>query len=233
MNAKKKIRTVDEEVQAYKQFHIDDYGRFVRKSFGIVNQGEVLQWNWHIGYIADILAYYIRRVAEGKPRLHHLIFNIPPRSLKTYLVSMCLPAWAWLIEPSLKFVNTSYSSSLSIKHNVKTKRLVESRWYQSYSDVQIRHDQNQKILFENTDGGSREATSTGGSITGSGGNIIIIDDPQNPKMAASDLAREETLIYFDETLTSRLNRPDIDMFIIVMQRLHEEDLTGHVLKKKP
>ena len=204
-------------LQSYKRFYEQRYYRFLKKSFEVQHKEPFVE-NWHIEYIADILQGYIERVARREKRKKHLIINIPPRSLKSFSVSIALPAWAWLINPNLKFINTSYSSLLSVEHNIKTRRLVTSDWYTKFSGIRLATDQNQKSRFENTQGGSRVATSVGGSITGGGANVIIIDDPQNPQEVASEVGIEAAIKYFDETLSTRLDNPETDIFIIVMQR---------------
>ena len=138
-------------------------------------------------------------------------------------------------ELSLKFISSSYSKDLSIDHNVMARRLIESEWYQmQWGDrFEITSDQNTKGKFDNTAGGFRTCTSTGGTITGKGGDIVIVDDPINPKQSLSDRKRTDANHFFDQTLRSRLDDPDTGIYIVVMQRLHEEDLTGHLLKNDP
>lgn len=135
----------------------------------------------------------------------------------------------------MKFISSSYSLSLSIGHNVLSRRVLDSDWFNMYwGDLyEFTDDQNTKTHFENDKGGFRTCTSTGGTITGKGCDILVIDDPTNPQQAESDVKREEANIFFDRTLTTRLNRPEIGIFIVVMQRLHEDDLTGHLLSKDP
>jgi predicted phage terminase large subunit-like protein len=206
---------------------------FVKDAFEVLHSNEKIVDNWHIKYLCDILQAEIFRIIEGRPKTQDIIINIPPRSLKSFICTIVLPAWAWLHKPSLKFIGSSYSSSLAIEHNVKTRRIVESQWYKEHwgTKINLANDQNTKSEFENTAQGVRRSTSTGGAVTGSGADVIIIDDPLNPKQARSDVERANANKFFNETLITRLNRPEIGLFIVVMQRLHEDDLTGHLLKK--
>lgn len=208
---------------------------FVKDAFMVLHNGECIVDNWHVKYICDILQAEIERICANIPKKQDIIINVPPRSLKSFIVAVCLPAWAWIPKQSLKFIGSSYSADLSIEHNVLSRRLIENPWYRNKwgQKVVLSLDQNTKSKFENTATGSRRATSTGGAITGAGANIVIIDDPINPEKARSDVERDTANRFFDQTLSSRLNTPMVDIFIIIMQRLHENDLTGYLLRERP
>ncbi|MCP3660175.1 MAG: phage terminase large subunit [Bacteroidetes bacterium] len=190
--------------------------------------------NWHIKYICDILQEETERIKNRIPKEKDIIINVPPRSLKSFIVSICWPAWSWIPMPSMQFIGTSYSSDLAIEHNVKCRRLIESDWYTNYwgNKVILTTDQNTKGKFENTHNGFRRATSTGGTLTGTGGNIIFCDDPINPKKAVSEVERKNAIDFFTQTLSTRLNEEKIGLFLIIMQRLHEDDLTGYLLQNE-
>jgi len=213
----------------------NSFYEFVISSFYILNPNETLLNNWHIKFICDVLHAEIERLIRGEPKEQDIIINVPPRSLKSFIVSVCLPAWTWIKKPSLKFIGSSYSDSLSTELNLLNRRLIQSEIYQDFwgDKIKLSGDQNLKTYFENTDGGIRRCTSTGGSITGSGADVIMVDDPQNPKMAFSDAERKTSIDFFNFTLSTRLNNPSVGLFIIIMQRLHEEDLSGHLLEKNP
>ena len=208
---------------------------FCKDAFEIIHAGKKLVPNWHIKLICDRLQEEAERMRDGRPRTRHLIFNIPPRSLKSEMITVFFSAWIWIHAPSVKFISSSYSAGLSIDHNVMARRVVESEWFRKNwgAGFALTTDVNTKSRYENDHDGSRECTSTGGTVTGKGGDIIVIDDPVNPKQAMSEKERREANDFFDLTLSTRLNDPDHGLFIIVMQRLHEEDLCGHVLKKEP
>jgi predicted phage terminase large subunit-like protein len=223
-----------EVLNAERQLYQDSYYEFLKQAFSVLHVGEPIVDNWHIKKICLLLQRRGEQMLLGQPG-KNLIINIPPRSLKSIIVSVVYPAWLWTISPKIKVITSSYNSSLSTDHNMLTRRLVESDWYQELwgHKIQMAPDQNQKGYFENTATGSRRATSTGSGITGKGGDIIIIDDPIDPTRAASEVERVTANKYFDETLSTRLNSPDIGFFIVVMQRLHELDLTGHILEQDP
>ena len=206
---------------------------FVKDAFEVIHHDEELVDNWHIKYLCGVLQLEVERIVAGIPKTNDLIINVPPRSLKSFITTICLPVWMWLKKDTLKFIGASYSASLSIEHNMKSRRIVESEWFKErWPHIQLAKDQNTKSEFENSAGGNRRATSTGGAITGSGADIIAIDDPTNPKLARSEVERKNANVFHDETLSTRSNDPAVGLFIIIMQRLHEDDLTGHVLKKE-
>ena len=151
--------------------------------------------------------------------------------MKSISVSVALPAWTWTLEPSKKFLFASYALSLSIRDSVKCRRLIESPWYKSYFGemFELTSDQNQKQRFENDKTGIRLATSVDGALTGEGGDIILVDDPHNVREAESGTVREGVLDWWNQAMQTRLNDPKNGAFVIIMQRVHENDLTGHIL----
>ena len=181
--------------------------------------------NWHI----DAVCEHLQAVVNGDIR--RLIINIPPRHMKSITAAVALPAWAWIDNPSKRFLFASYAGSLSVRDSVKCRRLIASRWYQeNFGHIfQLTGDQNQKQRFENDKTGMRIATSVDGALTGEGGDIIVIDDPHNVREAESATVREGVLDWWDQAMQTRLNDPKTGAFIIIMQRVHEKDLTGHIL----
>jgi len=191
-------------------------------------------WGWHLDAIGDHLAAVMRG------EIRRLVINIPPRTSKSSMVSVSFPAWVWaqgqkgpLSGPHVQFLFASYAQSLSVRDSIKTRRLIESPFYQKYwgHRFQITSDQNTKVRFDNNQGGYRLATSVGGALTGEGGTIILVDDPHNANEVESDLVRESTLEWWDQSLSTRLNDPKTGAYIVIMQRLHTKDLTGHILSK--
>lgn len=189
---------------------------------------------WHIEAICD----HLQAVTAGEIR--RLLINIPPRTSKSTLCSVAWPAWTWaqsevtpVAGPQVQFLFASYAQSLSLRDSVKTRRLIESPWYQQrWGDrFRLTGDQNTKFRFENTLGGYRLATSVGGSLTGEGGAILLVDDPHNAVEMESEAEREAAVHWWDESLSTRLNDPRNGAYVIIMQRLHEEDLSGHILSR--
>ena len=198
---------------------------FTKRSWSAIEPGRDFYDNWHI----DAVSEHLQAVVEGK--IKRLIINIPPRHMKSISVAVALPAWTWTIQPSKRFLFASYAGSLSIRDSVKCRRLIDSRWYKSYfgDTFSLTTDQNQKQRFENDKTGQRIATSVDGALTGEGGDIIVIDDPHNVREAESSTVREGVLEWWDQAMQTRLNDPKTGAFIIIMQRVHENDLTGHIL----
>lgn len=203
--------------------------QFVRRAWRILEPDKPLKWNWHL----DLLCEYLEAVEAG--RIKRLVINVPPRSLKSIIVTVCYPCWAWVRRPGKRFLFSSYASSLSIKHSVDRRQVIESDWFQYGWGTRFRlsDDQNSKAEFANTRRGHMIATSMEGTATGKGCDVLIIDDPQNPKEAYSDPERESANDNFDRTFTSRLDDKKEGAIVIVMQRLHPRDLTGHVVANAP
>jgi len=198
---------------------------FTKASWGSIEPGVEFQNNWHI----DAISEHLQAVVEGN--IKRLIINVPPRHMKSISVAVCLPAWTWTRQPDKKFLYASYASSLSIRDSVKCRRLLDSRWYKAHFEdtFKLTSDQNQKQRFENDKTGARIATSVDGALTGEGGDIIVIDDPHNVRESESSAVREGVLEWWDQAMQTRLNDPKTGAFIIIMQRVHERDLTGHIL----
>lgn len=212
-------------------FYEESLYQFMRASWRYIDPNPFVD-NWHLKAIAE----HLEAVKKGE--ITRLIINQPPRTSKSSML-VAFDPWIWAQQkvisdtsgPGVQFLHASYAQTLSIRDSVKTRRLIESPWYQRYwgKKVQITSDQNTKIRFDNAQGGYRLATSVGGTLTGEGGSIIIIDDPHNAVEAESETVRNSTLEWFDNSLSTRLNNPRTGAIILVMQRLHEDDLTGHIL----
>ena len=198
---------------------------FVKQSWGSIEPGRQFHDNWHIQAICE----HLEAIVHGE--LRKLIINIPPRHMKSLTCDVAFPCWAWLHKPHLQFMFASYAASLAVRDSVKCRRLMASPWYQGLNPpFQIASDQNQKQRFENNQNGHRISTSVGGALTGEGGDIIVIDDPHNVKEAESELVRQGVLDWWDTAVQSRLNDPKTGAFVIIMQRVHQNDLTGHIMK---
>jgi predicted phage terminase large subunit-like protein len=188
---------------------------------------------WHIGAIAE----HLQAVICGQ--ILRLIINLPPRCGKSSILSVAFPAWVWAqpIEgptsgPGVPFLYASYADKLSLRDSVKCRRLIESDWYRRFWGTRfaLTSDQNTKSRFTNNRGGERLITSIGAGVTGEGGNIICIDDPNAANEIESEATTETTIDWWTVAMPSRLNDPDTGAFIIIQQRLAENDLTGHILE---
>lgn len=210
-----------------------NYYKFFIHAWKILEPTTPLDDNWHIKYLCDLLQAEAERIAAGQPKQKDIIINIPPRSLKSSIFSIMLNAWVWTRFPQMKFITGSYNGNLANEFAVKTRRLIESEWYQErFGNVfHMAADQNMKSLFENNKTGLRKSVGAGGGVTGSGGDFIILDDPQDPLMAHSEVERKNCIDWYDQVIYSRLNDQNVGVRIIVMQRLHEDDLCGYLLYK--
>lgn len=198
---------------------------FIRQAWPVIEPGAAYIHNWHI----DLISEYMEAVNAGQ--INRLVINIPPRHMKSIQATVCYPVWTWIRQPERRFIKVSYSDSLSRKHNVLSRDIILSPWYQrTWGDrFQLKADVNRQNEFKNDHQGMMFSTSVGGALTGEGGDVIILDDPQNPLQANSETERAGTIAFFTNTLQSRLNNPRTGAFIVVMQRLHEKDLTGHII----
>jgi hypothetical protein len=198
---------------------------FVQQAWHVVEPGVPFIPSWHIEEICE----HLEAITAGEIR--KLLINIPPRHSKSTIVSVMWPMWEWLTDPSHKYLCASYSGTLSIRDNLKARRLIQSPWYQERWGHMFRlaGDQNAKQRFENDRTGYRLATSVGGTATGEGGSRLILDDPHSAQEAQSDVIRDSALEWFDMVWSTRLNDPKKDAMVTIMQRLHERDISGHIL----
>lgn len=160
---------------------------------------------------------------------NHMVINIPPRSLKSTLISVAFTAWILGQDPAAQIVCISYNDDLAKDFSNSTRKIMESEWYKAaFPKTKLSPTKNTETKFETTKNGSRTAISLQGGITGKGGEWIIIDDPQKPDDVLSEIIRTRTNQIFDNTVLSRLNNKVKDKIIIVGQRLHVDDFYSHV-----
>jgi len=192
---------------------------------------------WKDSWAVDAICEHLQAVVDGQ--IKRLIINCPPRIGKSNTVSVAFPAWTWAQPNStptcgagVPFLYASYADKLSLRDSVKCRRLIESKWYQERwgSRFQLTTDQNTKSRFTNDKGGDRLITSIGAGVTGEGGNIICIDDPNAANDVESEATTEATISWWTTAMPTRLNDPEFGAFIIIQQRLSEDDLTGHILE---
>ena len=209
------------------------------KTFWPEFSGETLVDNWHIKFICDKLQYYGEMIANEEELRKTVIVNVPPGSSKSSICTVAFPLWMWLIKPSCTTVNVAYSADLSKDHQELSKRIPESkRWRLMFDKIlkvkygkELVIDICNKNKLENNFGGKRFNTSVGGSITGKHCDILIEDDPLNPEQAFSEAERNTANRFHDKTISTRKKNDNCYLNIIIAQRLHEEDVCGHVLLK--
>jgi predicted phage terminase large subunit-like protein len=201
-----------------------DFASFCLKAFGIVYPGRVIQPNWHI----EAICYALQQMLEGKSP-NRLVLNLPPRSLKSFIVSVCWPAWLLGRDPGRQIIAASYSEDLGLKFSRECRMLMESKFYRDIFPTRISARKASEGEFETTRGGFRYVTSVNGTLTGRGCDVLIIDDPIKADDAESDTQRASAFGWLQNTALSRLNEPSKSLTIVVMQRLHEDDISGRLI----
>lgn len=223
-NSKKSLkvpRLLDVEAEICRR----SFYQFVKRSFHVVETDPFVD-GWHIKAICQYLeALYYGNIPD-------LIINVPPRHMKSLLVNVFFPAWVWIKDPAKKFLFTSYSEDLVIRDSEKCKKLIQSDWYQERFDVQLELKPDTTTKFANVRGGYRYSFGFGGSITGQGGDFICMDDPLKATEADSEAVRKKVNSDYDNAVSNRLNNPKTGRRILIMQRLHELDLVGHIQSEK-
>jgi predicted phage terminase large subunit-like protein len=201
-----------------------DFPTFIRRCFHSLTPGSSFQMNWHI----HALSHHLEQVRLGK--IKRLIINMPPRSLKSIVSSVAFPAFVLGHDPTKRLIAVSYGSDLATKHANDFRSILGSDWYRRAFPKTRISTKNTEAEVTTTRNGYRLTTSLDGTLTGRGGDIIVIDDPLKPIDALSDAKRERVNQWFFNTLLSRLDDKQNGAIILVMQRLHMEDLTGLLLR---
>jgi hypothetical protein len=203
-----------------------DFSVFIRKVFETVSPGDEFLSNWHV----DAMTFAAEGVIDGK--LKRLITTVPPRHLKSIIFSVALPAFLLGQDPTKRIICVSYSADLAIKHAIDFRAVVTSEWYRRiFPRTAVSREKDTQFETMTTARGFRFATSLGGTLTGRGADLIVLDDPQKPEEALSEALRNSAGQWFDTTLLSRLDYKSEGAVVIVMQRLHEDDLAGRLLAK--
>jgi len=202
-----------------------DFSAFLRKAWPWITGGDQLQWNWHLGAIS----HQLDRLSWGDSK--RLLINLPPRNGKSKTVSVIWVAWKLGVDPTLNIVCVSYSNELSGKLARDCLAVMQAPWYRElFPGTKISPRRSASYDFETTAGGGRLATSISGSLTGRGGDIIIMDDVIKPEEANSETTRNSVNNWFQSTLASRLNDKKTGKLLCVMQRLHQNDLAGMLME---
>lgn len=213
---------------------------FMQTFWGEISSEEP-KWNWHIPYLCGELQTVAERVARREPAEYDLIINIPPGTTKSTTCTVMFPVWCWTKWPWMQFIAASYSGALSLEHSVKSRDVVKSDLFMKlFPNMGVKLDKDTKTNFAVVQrqednsvkvGGSRFATSVGGSVTGFHGHILIVDDPLNPEQAVSAVELAKANDWLDQTLSTRKVDKALTPTILIMQRLHEIDPTGHLKDK--
>lgn len=204
----------------------EEFAQFVEEAWHVLEPTTELSWNWHI----ETVCGYLEALHERK--IKRLIINIPPGSLKSLLVSVFYPAWVWTKDPGHRFLSVANGDTLAVRDSQKHKWLVESDWYQARWPMEIAKDQAGKGLFGNKEKGIRQAIGITANITGLRGDTQLWDDLLDATKADSEAERLAVINAIDQKLSSRLNNPEEGVICLIMQRLQEDDPTGHLLRLK-
>jgi phage terminase large subunit-like protein len=201
---------------------------FFKAAWEILEPGKELLWNWHMDTVCGYLEAVHYRI------IRRLLINIPPGTAKSLMANVIYPAWVWTTEPSHRFLCGSNADTLATRDSLKMRSLITSEWYQDNwgEHVQPNPQQWEKTLFQNKKYGHRESQGVLGKVTGKRGDTLIWDDPHDTKTTESDLVRQQVLDAWDYGWSNRLNDPNTSASIIIMQRIHTEDITGYILSKK-
>jgi len=198
---------------------------FAAKAFELVEPGTTFEWTWHLECIAE----FLEAVYRGD--IKRLIINMPPRTLKSFMVARAFPAWVMGKKPDTKFIVSSYGHEVAEQNSMACRRIIKDPWYQStFPGTRINPELDRNTHYETTQAGQYYAASALSPVTGIGAEIIILDDPIKPMEAGSETIRNSTNENIRTTFFSRFNDKRTGKFILVMQRVHEEDPTGNLLK---
>lgn len=203
---------------------------FLVEVWPIVEPSQPFVDNWHIHELCTLL----QNIETGKEKCNRWVFNISPGTMKSLLISVVFPAWVWARNPKKRFLTASYGQHLTVRDNLRVRDIVQSPWFKrlfwAADNVRLLEDQNTKTRYNTTVGGWRIATSVDGVGTGEHPDYVVIDDPTTATQAQSEPERTAANNWFDRTISSRGVARGV-IVIVVMQRLHEDDLTGHLLRK--
>jgi predicted phage terminase large subunit-like protein len=217
--------TKNDIVEIEKEYCKRSLSGFIQRSWSQIDPQEYVH-GWHM----DALSEHLQATATGD--ITRLLINIPPGTSKSSAASVFFPAWIWgpYGWPEARFIGASYEQSLATRDNRKNRLLIDSEWYQQRWPIELTSDQNEKTGFENVNRGWRQSCAVK-SMTGKRGDFVIWDDPLSPEKAYSETERDTANRVFAETLPTRLNDPKKSVIIIIMQRLHENDVSGYILAR--
>lgn len=215
-------RMLDNPDRARAEFSLLD---FTKQAWEQLEPGIPFVSGWAVGAIAE----HLQAVTEGQVK--RLLINVPPGCTKSMLTNVMWPAWEWGPRglAQHRWISASYEQGLATRDLVRCRDLLLSEWYQGYWPLALKSDQNEKTYYENNRTGWRKSASVRAALTGYRGDRIVVDDPHSVRGAESEAEREESLRWFTETLPTRLNKIDDSAIVVIMQRVHERDISGLIL----
>lgn len=208
----------------------DSLAEFFKASWHVLEPSTPLVWNWVLQANCD----HVQALLEGRIPTRNLIINVPPGTAKSRILSVAAPAWMWARRPSWRAIFASGNPRVATRDSLYCRTLLESHWYRQTFGIRwtLSDDQNAKLLYANSSGGFRQALTAGQRATGDRADSLFIDDPLDASDADSAVARAAVLDWFDGTFANRLNDLRTGTRALIMQRLHQTDLTGHLLDRE-
>jgi len=203
----------------------ESFAEYVKMAWPVLEPTSELKWGWSL----DAICEHLEAVTRGE--ILRLLMNVPPGCMKSLLTGVLWPSWEWGPKglPGMRYLGTAHKQDLAVRDNLKARRLIQSAWYQQRWPIKLTGDQNAKTKFENDSTGFREAMAFG-SMTGSRGDRVLLDDPLSVDHANSDADLKSAEITFTEALPTRVNN-DESAIVVIMQRLNEKDTSGIIIKR--
>jgi predicted phage terminase large subunit-like protein len=211
-----------------------NFFEFFKAATKVMYPSVAWDYNWHFSYIADLLQSEVQRINDKLPKDKDFIVNLPFRSGKSILISIIFPVWCWIKNPALNIITVSATDFLAQKFSHQSLILIQSEWFKLHFGhiVQIREDAKAKGNYMTTSGGRRESFGINSGIIGSGCDIMLLDDIQSPdNVTVTGL--KNTIESYVDVIYSRLNDPNISIRIILQQRVHENDISGYLVRTAP
>ena len=225
-----KRRIIRNEIQ--REIFKRSFYLFVQWAALILEPQTKWSWNFHHEYLCNILQKETFRIKNGEKRTKHIIINVPFRSSKSLICSICYPIWNFIVAENMSHINLSYSDNLSTDHSNKVMGIINHPKFQELYQWEFDDTQRSKTDFKLKNGGSRLSGGITGTVLGRGADIIIMDDPNNTRRLSA-VERHNTIKAWTDTISTRLNNPETGLFIVIQQRLHMNDLSGYLQEKEP
>lgn len=223
------------ELSLKREIYKNSYHEYFKFCFKILFPSEAYEDSLHIEYLCGFLQKEVERMLRREEKDKDIIVNLPPRASKSLLFNCFLTSYVWIKDPTIPFIVISFDDKLSLMNAKYSRDIIKSEEFQElFGDIfQLRKDVDATGLYQNDKGGFRLSSTSGSSITGHKGAIIIADDIQNPKTAEQEVEREKVIEFWEKSLFNRLTPINLGFRINIQQRLAPQDVTGHLLEKNP
>lgn len=205
--------------------------QFVRESWHIIEPSTRLSWGWCL----DAVCEHVEALLTGQLGKRNLIVTIPPGTMKSTIVSVAAPAWVWVNRPQWRGIFASGNPVVSVRDSLRCRSILDSHWYRQRFGIswQFAVDQNLKTIYANSASGFRNAVSSGSRITGSRADGLFVDDALDAADAYSENSRQSIIEWWRSAFANRLNDLQTGTRCVIQQRLHVDDLVGHILANEP